>query len=220
MTDVLHLPVAMRSEVKLLGPEAGTHVFEGYGSVFGNEDQAGDVVVKGAFADSLQEKMPKLLWQHDWWEPIGCYVEAREDDHGLYVKGQLATKGRAEEAYELLKMGAIEGLSIGFRVRDFEIIDDVRYIKEADLLEVSLVTFAANELARIDAVKAAAMTERDIERKLTRDAGFSRSAARALMRGGLKGLNATPGAGDVTNELKQEAASWLNEVRQWRMKDA
>ena len=70
--------------------------FEGYGSVFGVEDSYGDVVIRGAFAVSLakwkeKSRLPAMLWQHNMSEPIGIYTEMREDDVGLYVKGQYFT---------------------------------------------------------------------------------------------------------------------------------
>ncbi|WP_417464582.1 HK97 family phage prohead protease [Kordiimonas sp.] len=96
--------------------EAGT--FEGYGAIFGNVDRDGDVVEPGAFAESLKARMPVLLWQHDTKAPIGRFDEVREDEKGLYVKGRLSMQGRGAEAYELLRMGALDGLSIGFITRE------------------------------------------------------------------------------------------------------
>lgn len=134
--------------------------FEGYGSVFGNADLDNDIVERGAFKASLKEKGPagiKLLWQHDWRQPIGVYDEIREDDRGLYVKGRLLVGdvGQAREAHALLREGALDGLSIGFRtVKDLYDSDSrERTIIEADLWEISLVTFPANPEARVSAVK-------------------------------------------------------------------
>lgn len=139
--------------------EDGT--FEGYGSVFGTLDAHKDVIVKGAFSESLlarsaKGQMPSLLWQHRSSEPIGIYTEMFEDDVGLYVKGKLATKTtRGLEAYELMKMKAISGLSIGGYLSD-EVYDSktgINTIKKVDLWEVSLVTFPSNGDARITTVK-------------------------------------------------------------------
>ena len=92
--------------------------FEGYGSVFGNKDLGNDVIEKGAFSKSLRKRTAKgvkLLYQHKSDMPIGVFDEIKEDEHGLVVKGRLALKTQAgAEAYELLKMGALDGLSIGF----------------------------------------------------------------------------------------------------------
>lgn len=103
----------------------------------------------GAFVKSLADHktagtMPAMLWQHNSDEPIGVWTEMAEDANGLRVKGQLALNTtRGKEAYELAKMGALNGLSVGFITKQFEYDTetDVRTITEADLWEVSLVTF-------------------------------------------------------------------------------
>lgn len=159
-------------------------VITGYGSVFGNEDAYGDVVERGSFSASLQERMPKMLWQHDTWEPVGRWADVREDERGLYLKGKLATKSsKGRDAYELIKEGALDGLSIGYRVKDFEMRGDNRYLKQIDLYEVSLVTIGANSHALIDSVKAGEVSKRDIER-LLKSNGFSATAAKAFVAGG------------------------------------
>lgn len=174
--------------------------FAGYGSVFDVIDSYADVIAKGAFTTTLSKwaergRYPSLLWQHDQSQPIGTYTAMREDDRGLYVEGKLALKTRqGAEAYELLQIGAITGLSIGFITVDqeFNSNSDVRVIKEVDLWEVSLVTFPANDAARIGAVKAALRSGevpslKEFERFL-RDAGFSRTQAKAIIADGYKGL--------------------------------
>lgn len=131
--------------------------FSGYASVFETVDCQGDRVLKGAFQKSLSTtKVPKMLWQHDAKEPIGLWHTLREDHKGLYVEGQLLLElQRGREAYSLLKKGVLDGLSIGCTVQksDFSEEDGVREIKDADLVEISLVTFAANQDARVMAVK-------------------------------------------------------------------
>jgi len=129
--------------------------FEGYAATFGNEDMVGDVIEPGAFTKTLQENpnVP-ILWQHKPDEPIGITTEIVQDQHGLYVKGQLnlaTTRGR--EAYELLKQGVIKGLSIGYETLKETWINGVRHIKEVRLWEYSLVTFPANTSAQVVAVK-------------------------------------------------------------------
>ncbi len=168
--------------------EAGT--FEGYGAIFGNVDRDGDVVEPGAFAESLKARTPVLLWQHDTKAPIGRFEVVREDEKGLYVKGRLSMQGRGAEAYELLRMGALDGLSIGFITREAtrDAATGTRRISKADLMEVSLVTFPANDLARTHSVKSALGgaqapslpdDPRAFERFL-RDYGFSRTRARTI----------------------------------------
>lgn len=165
--------------------------FEGYGSVFGVVDSYKEIVVQGAFGESLdalkaQGRMPALLWQHRAGEPIGVYTEVREDAVGLHVRGKLALKtARGAEAHELLKMRALSGLSIGFVTREdsYDKVTGVRTLKKIDLWEVSLVTFPANDAARISAVKTveAIETLADAERYLRDAGGLSKAQALALV---------------------------------------
>ncbi|WP_239899389.1 HK97 family phage prohead protease [Laribacter hongkongensis] len=136
--------------------------FSGYGSVFDVVDGDYDVVTKGAFSESLaswsqRKALPAMLWQHRQSEPIGVYTGMAEDSVGLYVEGQLCLDSpRGKEAHALMKMGAISGLSIGFVTRDdsYDRVTGVRTLKKVDLWEVSVVTFPANDAARVNAVKA------------------------------------------------------------------
>lgn len=163
---------------------------EGYGSVFGVRDNYDDVIAKGAFIQSLKDHkaagtMPAMLWQHDADKPIGIWTEMVEDEKGLRIKGQLAMETvKGKEAHALLKMGAINGLSIGFMSKQwaYDRETEVRTLTEIDLWEVSLVTFPANEKARVTNVKSASelATPKDAERIL-RDAGFSKADATALV---------------------------------------
>jgi len=160
--------------------------FEGYGSVFGNKDLGNDVIERGAFLKSLKRRKPqnvKLLYQHKSDMPIGVFDEIREDDHGLVVKGRLALKTQAgAEAYELLKMGALDGLSIGFRVNPKEVSYDKRgnkrIIKEVDLMEVSLVTFPMNPQATVRSVKGEEISIREWENGMRDAFSLSRSEAK------------------------------------------
>ena len=163
---------------------------EGYGSVFGVRDNYDDVIAKGAFIQSLKDHkaagtMPAMLWQHDADKPIGVWTEMVEDEKGLRIKGQLAMETvKGKEAHALLKMGAINGLSIGFMSKEWAYDRDteVRTLTAIDLWEVSLVTFPANEKARVTNVKSAdeMATPKDAEKAL-RDAGFSKSDATAFV---------------------------------------
>ena len=175
-------------EVRAVG-EDGT--IEGYGSVFGVRDDYEDVVAAGSFVASLKAHkaagtMPAMLWQHDPEEPIGVWTDMSEDAKGLKVKGQLALETvRGKEAHSLLKLGALNGLSIGFVSKQWAYDKDseVRTLTEIDLWEVSLVTFPANAKARVTNVKAAtdeAVTPKDAERIL-REAGFSKADATGLV---------------------------------------
>ncbi len=164
------------AEIKAEGEEDKGE-FTGYASIFGNKDLGNDIIEKGAFMRSLRRKGAKkikMLYQHDTKEPIGVFDQVKEDDDGLYVKGRLAMgtqKGR--EVYELMKMGAIDGLSVGYRVDakgyEYDKRKRTRNLKEVDLMEISAVTFPMNPSARIQAVKSD-MTVREWEKKL-RDVG-------------------------------------------------
>jgi len=161
-------------------------VFEGYGSMFGNTDLGNDVIEKGAFRESLLSRPPekvKLLYQHKSDMPIGVFDEIREDSNGLYVKGRLALKTKAgQEAYELLKMGALDGLSIGFKTDPKDVAYEergkVRRIKKVDLMEVSLVTFPMNPKATVRLVKGEDISIREWEKGLRDAFQLSRSEAK------------------------------------------
>jgi len=129
--------------------------FTGYASIFGVKDEVGDIVDPGAFKKSLQEKKRfPFLWQHFSFEPIG-WVELEEDEKGLrIVKGQLILDTqRGKEARALIKEGAIQGISFGYEVMQEEKQEDGNHLKEIKLWEVSAVTFPAQKLAGVDAIK-------------------------------------------------------------------
>lgn len=130
----------------------------GYASLFGAEDQGGDVVQRGAYSASLAKlasagRSVKMLWQHDPTRPIGVWDDVREDGRGLLVRGRLLLEVQAaREAHSLLKAGAIDGLSIGYRtVRSEKAAEGRRLLHEIELWEVSLVTFPMLPEARVQA---------------------------------------------------------------------
>ena len=194
-----------RAEFKLLDVDSENKIghFEGYGAVFGNIDDVNDVIVRGAFVESLsKDGLPSMLLQHKSEDVIGVWTEAREDERGLYLKGSLnldVQKGR--EAYALLKQGALKGLSIGYLTKDYSMdqTTGIRTLKKLKLLEVSIVTFPANPKAKISGVKLAPATIREYERFL-RDAGFGKTQAKALASKGWSGFEA----------LQREAESQAN----------
>jgi len=131
--------------------------FEGLASVYGNEDSYGDIVEPGAFKRTLDHKKGKvpLLWQHDPSDVIGI-GEISDSEKGLVIKGRLnLAVGKAREAYELIKQGAVSGLSIGYDTVLGVMEQGIRHLKELRLWEVSVVTFPANDLAQIQTVKEA-----------------------------------------------------------------
>lgn len=190
-------------QVKFAQDDSGVKVgsFSGYGAIFGNKDSYGDVIQKGAFKDSLREwkkrgNMPKMLLQHGSFFgpaedgiPIGKWTSMTEDDIGLAVEGELfaldTQKGRY--IHEGLMSGALDGLSIGYIAREVAYgkkpEDPPRTLKKIDLLEVSVVTFPANDAARVGAAKSIEefRTLSDAEDYLREACGFSRQQAVAFV---------------------------------------
>ena len=149
---------------------SGDGSFSGYASLFGAVDLGRDVIEPGAFAASLKRRGAsdvRMLYQHDPDQPIGRWLSIREDQRGLHVEGKLALGvARAREVHELMKSGALDGLSIGFqtlRART-EAKAGVRRILSADLWEISVVTFPMQPGARVTAVKAAGAPAREPRR--------------------------------------------------------
>jgi uncharacterized protein len=184
---------AIRFECKSLDD---TGVFEGYASKFGNEDLGADIVVRGAFANSLKDRGirgVKMLHEHDTAQPIGKWLDLVENDYGLYCKGKLLIEQlpKAKEVHALLKEQILDGLSIGFRVvkaTSQRGNDAVRMLEAIDLREISTVMFPMNELSVITSVKHDLPTEREFQCWLQRDAQFSRSEAEHIIAHGLKSL--------------------------------
>ena len=154
----------------------GDGVFEGYASLFGVSNLGKDVVMPGAFADSLKARAAKnvrLLWQHDPAAPIGRWLSIAEDRRGLRVRGRLnLAVERARDVHALMREGAVDGLSIGFRVERAraERPTGLRRLEKLDLWEISVVTFPMLPGARVEAVKAGspglALTIRRTARRL------------------------------------------------------
>lgn len=177
-----------RFEIKDVTPSGA---FIGLGSVYGNIDEGMDIVAPGAFTETLadiaaKQRSVKMLWQHKWAEPIGTYPQIKDTAAGLECHGQIVTKTqRGAEAHELMKAGAIDGLSIGGYTRSdsFDNKTGIRTITQFDLMEVSVVTFPMNGSARIAAVK----TIEEIgdlngaELYLREAGGISRSEAKAMI---------------------------------------
>lgn len=161
-------------------------LIEGYASLFGATDQGGDIVAKGAYAESLTRanqdgRKIKMLWQHDPTQPIGVWDEVREDARGLWVKGRIleaTQKGR--EAAALIAAQAIDGLSIGYRtVKAAKNDTGQRQLTELELWEVSLVTFPMLPTARVAAKAEDLSPDAEVMRNLA--AAFR--GARAVMAG-------------------------------------
>jgi HK97 family phage prohead protease len=132
--------------------------FEGYASLFGVPDGAGDVVARGAFAASLRKRPPervRMLYQHFAHEPLGVWETIREDARGLYVKGRLVLDVvRAREVRSLIRDGALNGLSIGFRTVRATRGAGHRVLNEIELWEISVVTFPLLAGSKVTAIGA------------------------------------------------------------------
>lgn len=196
-------------EIKALG-EDGT--FEGYASTFGGIDAYDDTIEPGAFTETIAQKTPVLLWQHDSGDVVGVIDILREDDYGLYMKAHLLIEdiSKAKEAHILLKAKALSGLSIGYvpveywyEKNDKARWGEVRHLKKIDLWEISIVTFPADSGAGVTGVKSFSdMGIREIEDTL-RDAGLSRREAKSLIsRCKEFQRDAENGADDGNTEIK------------------
>ena len=139
---------------------------EGYASLFGEIDASRDMVMKGAFAETLSRRNVRrvpMLFQHDPAEPVGIWYELREDARGLYARGKLIPDvARGRELLSLIRAGAIDGLSIGFRTVKGRIDPRtrVRRLIAVDLWEISIVTFPLLASARVRSVKEASSPPR------------------------------------------------------------
>ena len=181
------------SDCQIKMDDGGEGRFSGYASVFGGVDSYGDTILKGAYEYSLKKNgKPKMFAQHDYYAlPVGKWLVAKEDDHGLWVEGEFTPgMARAQETYAAVKHGTVDGLSIGYRLQDgdYEELDDgKRLIKRVtNLVEVSVVTFPADTAARVDlsSVKSALddlETIRDFERFLRDAGGLSKGLTEALV---------------------------------------
>ena len=136
-------------------------VIEGYASTFGNRDHVNDVVVPGAYKNTIQGRVPKIKALRDHKHPIGKLSFAEEDSTGLFVRKDISDTPLGQETVTLVEDGVLDAMSIGYeRIRsDYEMHGDgrkARMLKEIKLLEVSIVTWPANEAALITGVKSLA----------------------------------------------------------------
>ena len=160
--------------------------FEGYASTFGNRDLHGDIVERGAFAKTIQERFPKgmvkVLWQH--WEPMGLPKHMEEDSKGLYVVAKVSKTNENQDRLQLMKDGVVDRLSIGYDVVKREVDDSAKdrtvRLKELKLYEFSPVTFPANEEAVISGVKEMEGLLRRVPQLAQHIKGYDLAAARQI----------------------------------------
>jgi HK97 family phage prohead protease len=190
-----------------------TGMFEGYASVFGVQDSDGDVIMKGAFKNTIAKsketgRMPKMLLQHDIRNLVGKYTDIQEDENGLFVKGRIIMETQqGRETFALLKEGILDAMSVGFNIPPGGAfgMNHGLMIEEVDLMEISLVTFGANPEAMITSVKSI----KDFER-LLRDAGYSRKEATAIASHGYK---AASDQSDSEAEALEATRTLLNKLK-------
>jgi HK97 family phage prohead protease len=194
----------LRCDIDVKFANDKTGVFSGYGAVFGNVDLGGDLIEKGAFRDTLRAwedkgKYPPMLLQHgggflggaDDLLPVGKWTSMEENSKGLKVEGELFAMNteRGQYIYEGLKAKALDGLSIGYKAKEFvagtKPGQPRRTLKSLDLIELSIVTFPMNDKARVGGVKSI-KTIREFEDFLRDVGGFSHAAAKAIAAGGFK----------------------------------
>jgi HK97 family phage prohead protease len=208
-----------------LGEVETDGMFSGYASLFGRMDLGKDIVEPGAFVKSLRTRGTsriRMLFQHDPNQPIGAWTELKEDSRGLFVRGRLATGvEKAREVLSLMRSGALDGLSIGFRTvrAKKDTASGARRIVEADLWEISVVTFPMLPEARVQTVKGKRQlpTIREFECWLTRDAGLTRSEARAVIAKGFASLasarDAAPGTSESLAATIRQATRMIQPTR-------
>jgi HK97 family phage prohead protease len=143
-------------EVKQVKEENNIFTFEGYASTFGNVDLGDDIIVRGAFSNSLSKNSQvPILWQHQMTEPVGISIELYEDDKGLYIKGNLPKEDTLVSGRIIpqMKVGSIREMSIGYFTKVSDMEKGIRLLKEIELFEVSLVTKAMNPQATVSGFK-------------------------------------------------------------------
>ena len=143
---------------ELESADESTGEFSGYAAVFGNRDSGNDIIEKGAFAKTIVEDFNRikiLALHNDCWLPVGRPIELREDDRGLFIKGKISDTSMGRDIRTLLKDGVLSELSIGYDAIDFDYDSktDTRHLRRIKLWEVSIVTWAMNDQARINEVK-------------------------------------------------------------------
>lgn len=140
---------------ELIDADEKAGIIKGYGSYFGNKDSDNDVIIKGAYKKTIAENgdRVKYLYQHDMNQPIGKMTELYEDDKGLVFVAEIAKTQLGKDVVELMKSGVITENSVGIMPIQKTNKDGFREINEVKLYEISAVTLAANDQAKILDVK-------------------------------------------------------------------
>jgi HK97 family phage prohead protease len=155
----------------------------GYGAVFNNIDRGNEIILPGAFRESIDDfvKSGHLCADHNWKKRLGTISSAREDSHGLFFKAQFYSTKFAQDmrkqVRERIDRGKNVGLSVGYRIvdEDRRKSDGVRLLKKLVLFEISVVSVPMNALAM------AASAKGDIDREYQR---LRRLAWESLVKSG------------------------------------
>lgn len=143
-------------EVKELNMNSESRTISGYAAIFNNRDKVGDVLLKGCFAKSIQDRGPEsqandkiiMLWQHDQHEPIGRISVLREDEKGLYFEAVIDDVERGNQAIKQLESGTLNQFSIGYSYVwekcEYDEARDSFIVKEVVLYEISVVSIGCN----------------------------------------------------------------------------
>ena len=133
-----------------------SRTISGYAAIFGNKDKAGDILIKGCFAKSIQDRGPEssandkiiMLWMHDMNEPIGIPLILIEDEKGLYFESKIDDVPRGNQAIKQLESGTLNQFSIGYQYVwencEYDAEKDAFIVKEVKLYEISVVSIGCN----------------------------------------------------------------------------
>lgn len=200
------------------GKEPGS--FTGYGAYFGNKDDGGDIIVPGAFKKMRLKKNGKIRVPiyHDMQRVVG-EATVEQDAKGLKLTGALnMAKSFAQDAYEDIKDGTLDAMSVGFRIleKGAEWSEDytVRTITKAELWEVSLVPFGMNRKAKLSSFKDATGIGdiRQFEAHL-HDIGFSRKDAKAIASNGFGAIQRDAESPDGQRDADRHASERLAAIK-------
>ncbi|MGC0976530.1 HK97 family phage prohead protease [Pantoea agglomerans] len=220
MPDIQKTLSFNQAEIKFAG-DGSQGIFEGYASVFNNTDSDGDIILPGAFKNTLatQSRKVAMFFNHRTFEvPVGKWEALEEDEKGLFVRGQL-TPGlsASSDLKAAMQHGTVEGMSVGFSVSkdDYSIGTTGMIFKNISYLrEISVCTFPANELAGVSAMKSieTIKTIRDAEAFLRDSAGLSRAEAQAFLASVKSAGRSESDSGDI-DALAQRITSFAANLR-------
>lgn len=152
-------------DAKELNINEDSRIISGYAAVFNNIDKSRDMLIKGCFAKSIQDRGPEslandkiiLLWHHKMDEPIGRISKLVEDDYGLYFEAEIDNVERGDQAIEQFKSGTLNQFSIGYRYIwekcEWNDTDEFLIVKEVSLYEISPVSIGCNGLTKFTGFK-------------------------------------------------------------------